>query len=63
MALHELAHVCTLSVGHKTEFWDNFRFLLEQARATGLHDPVDYSRAPQTYCGMRISDSPLYAAE
>ena len=25
---HELAHIATKSVGHKKEFWDNFKFIL-----------------------------------
>ena len=27
--LHELGHVMTKSIGHKKEFWENFKFLLE----------------------------------
>lgn len=60
VAIHELAHVMTLSIGHKTEFWDNFKFLLENAKDAGIHQPVDYSEKPQEYCGMTISDSPYY---
>ena len=29
VAIHELAHVCSKSVGHKDEFWQNFKFLLD----------------------------------
>ena len=60
VVLHELAHIMTLSIGHKTEFWDNFKFLLENAKEAGIHQPVDYSEKPQEYCGMTISDSPYY---
>jgi predicted metal-dependent hydrolase len=60
VAIHELAHIMTLSIGHKTEFWDNFKFLLENAKEAGIHQPVDYSEKPQEYCGMTISDSPYY---
>jgi hypothetical protein len=60
VAIHELSHVMTLSIGHKTEFWDNFKFLLENAKDAGIHQPVDYSEKPQEYCGMTISDSPYY---
>jgi len=28
VAIHELSHVGTKSFGHKTEFWENFKFLL-----------------------------------
>lgn len=60
VALHELAHVATLSVGHTTEFWDNFKFLLNQAKKIGVYSPVDYSKTPQRYCGMTIDDNPYY---
>ena len=60
VAIHELAHIMTLSIGHKTEFWDNFKFLLENAKEAGIHQPIDYSEKPQEYCGMTITDSPYY---
>jgi hypothetical protein len=60
VAIHELSHVATKSVGHKTEFWDNFKFLLQEATEAGIHDPVDYKKAPQEYCGMKIHDNPYY---
>ena len=57
---HELAHIATKSVGHKKEFWDNFKFLLEEAKETGFHIPIDYKNKPQTYCGITITDNPYY---
>jgi hypothetical protein len=60
VAIHELAHVMTKSIGHKSEFWDNFKFLLEEAKAAGIHQPVDYKKSPQEYCSMKISDNPYY---
>jgi len=60
VAIHELSHVMTKSIGHKSEFWENFKFLLENAKESGIHQPVDYSEAPQEYCSMTISDSPYY---
>ena len=60
VAIHELSHIMTLSIGHKKEFWDNFKFLLENAKASGIHNPVDYKKTPQEYCGMNIHDSPYY---
>jgi hypothetical protein len=57
---HELAHIATKSVGHKKEFWDNFKFLLEEAKETGFYSPVDYKKDSQTYCGMTITDNPYY---
>jgi hypothetical protein len=62
VALHELAHIATQSIGHKTEFWQNFKFLLHEAQEAGLYSPKDYKAAPQEYCGMKISDNPYYDA-
>ena len=62
VAIHELSHVATKSIGHKTEFWDNFKFLLENANESGIHDPHDYKETPAEYCGMKINDNPYYDA-
>jgi hypothetical protein len=62
VAIHELSHIMTKSIGHKTEFWQNFKFLLENAKAAGIHSPVDYKKEPKEYCGMKIHDNPYYDA-
>ena len=62
VAIHELSHVMTKSVGHKSEFWENFKFLLEQAKEAGIHNPIDYKKEPREYCGMKIHDNPYYDA-
>lgn len=60
VAIHELSHVCTKSIGHKTKFWENFKFLLENAKEAGIHNPSDYKKKPTEYCGMNINDNPFY---
>jgi len=60
VAIHELSHVATKSIGHKNEFWENFKFLLECAKEAGIHNPTDYKEKPKEYCGMKIKDSPFY---
>ena len=60
VALHELSHVMTESVGHKQEFWQNFKFVLENAKEANIYQPVDYKKNPQQYCGMTINDNPYY---
>jgi len=60
VAIHELSHVCTKSVGHKDEFWKNFKILLNNAKDAGIHYPKDYKRKPTNYCGMTIHDNPYY---
>ena len=62
VAIHELSHVMTVSIGHKSEFWENFKFLLENAKEAGIHQPVDYKKQPKEYCGMKIHDNPYYDA-
>ena len=60
VAIHELAHIMTKSVGHKQEFWQNFKFLLQNAKKAGIYKPVDYKSKPESYCGMTITDNPYY---
>ena len=60
VALHELSHIMTESVGHNQDFWQNFKFLLENAKSAGIYDPVDYKKKPKEYCGMKINDNPYY---
>lgn len=60
VALHELSHVMTESQGHKQIFWQNFKFLLQEAVELNLYAPVDYKKNPQPYCGMDISDNPYF---
>ena len=59
VALHELSHVMTKSVGHTPEFWDNFRFLLKIAIKLKLYQNVDFNSEPHEYCGTQITDTPL----
>jgi len=61
VALHELSHISTKSVGHKNEFWENFKFILQEAKEAGIHQPKDYGKDGfQPYCGMKIRDNPYY---
>ncbi len=60
VAIHELSHLMTKSIGHEDEFWNNFKFLLKCAVEIGIYKPVDYSNEPQSYCGMEIDDNPYY---
>ena len=60
VAIHELAHLMTKSIGHKSDFWNNFKFLLENAKESKIHDPINYNKKPTEYCGMTITDNPYY---
>lgn len=58
VAIHELSHIMTESVGHEKEFWDNMAFLLEKADKLNIYDPVDYNENNIDYCGMEITTTP-----
>ena len=60
VAIHELAHIATKTVGHTDEFWSNFKFLLQEAVKINIYNPVDYKKEPQQYCDMIITDNPYY---
>jgi len=60
VALHELSHITTTSIGHKQEFWQNFKFILENAKSANIYIPIDYKKKPESYCGMTITDNPYY---
>lgn len=59
VALHELAHIMTTSIGHKKEFWTNFKFLLKFAIEHGYYYYEPYHILPKKYCGTMITDTPL----
>jgi hypothetical protein len=60
VTIHEMAHICSKGIGHKSEFWENFRFLLDEAKQCGVHEPVDYRKAPAEYCSTKINDNPYF---
>ena len=50
----------TESVGHKPEYWSNFKFLLQNAEQINIYEPEDYKSNPKSYCGMEITDNPYF---
>lgn len=59
VALHELAHIMTVSMNHTEEFWTNFRYLLRHAIEGGYYKYHPYHNVPKKYCGTYITDTPL----
>ena len=59
VSLHEISHIMTVSVGHTEEFWDNFKFVLENAQSENIYKCVDYLNKPEEYCGIMVNNSPL----
>jgi len=60
VAIHEMAHAVTSSIGHGPDFWNNFAWLLKQAEANGIYKYQDFKSHPVSYCGIHITDSPSY---
>lgn len=60
VALHEMSHMLTESIGHGPDFWNNFGWLLREAETRGFYKPVNFKAHPVMYCGVSITDSPNY---
>lgn len=59
VAIHELAHLMTKSIGHTPEFWTNMKYLLKKGIDVGVYVKQDFSKNPVNYCGTKITNSPL----
>ena len=60
VALHEMSHMITPTVGHGPDFWNNFGWLLKIAEEQGIYKYEDFAAHPVSYCGVKITDSPKY---
>ena len=60
VALHEMGHMITESVGHDEQFWNNFAWLLKEAEKIGVYEHQDFTARPVSYCGIKITDQPSY---
>ena len=60
VALHEMAHIGTVDVGHTPLFWNNFGWLLKRAEEIKIYEFTDFAAHPVEYCGIRITDQPTY---
>ena len=58
VVIHELSHIMTDEVGHTPLFWENMRYLLEEAEKLDIYRPINYKEEPQQYCGMEINTTP-----
>lgn len=63
VALHEMGHMITDSVGHEPDFWNNFGWLLREAEKAGVYQYQDFKAHPVLYCGTKITDQPRYDPE
>jgi hypothetical protein len=62
VAIHEMGHVITKTIGHGPDFWNNFAWLLQEAEGVGIYKHRDFRAHPVSYCGMKITDQPTYDA-
>ena len=60
VALHEMSHIGTASIGHTKEFWNHFAWLLEKSETLGVYTYQNFAAHPVEYCGVHITDSPKY---
>jgi hypothetical protein len=63
VAIHEMGHMITKTIGHDSDFWNNFAWLLQEAEKIGVYKHRDFSAHPVSYCGMKITDQPTYDAK
>jgi hypothetical protein len=62
VAIHEMGHMITETIGHGPDFWNNFAWLLKEAEAIKVYTHRDFRAHPVSYCGMKITDQPTYDA-
>jgi predicted metal-dependent hydrolase len=60
VAIHELAHIMSKSIGHNQEFYKNFKFLLTEAVEAGIYSPVNFHNNPVNYCGVNVTNNPYF---
>lgn len=59
VAIHELAHIASVTEHHTPEFHANFAWLLRNAVACGVYTFEDFKARPRRYCGIDVTDTPL----
>jgi len=62
VAIHEMGHIVTKTIGHGPDFWNNFGWLLQESERIGIYTPQNFAAHPVSYCGMKITDQPKYDA-
>ena len=61
VAIHEMAHLMSKTIGHTPEFWDNMKILLEKVidSELNIYKYQSFHKKPEEYCGTQITDTPL----
>ena len=67
-AIHELAHIMSIEIGHDKEFQENFRFLIDYSKQLMFNNPLTNETEPiytelsseeSAYCGVKISKNAI----
>lgn len=58
VAIHEMGHLMSASVGHTQEFWKNMKYLLHKGEEINIYKHINYSEDSVEYCGTMITDTP-----
>jgi hypothetical protein len=59
VAIHEMAHIASVSEHHTPEFQANFAWLLRNAIDCGVYRYEDFKAQPRRYCGIDVTDTPI----
>ena len=59
VAIHEMAHLESKTIGHNKEFWDNMTEMLKVSIKLGIYQYQDYKVEPVKYCGITVTATPL----
>ena len=59
VAIHELAHIASVTEHHTPEFNANFAWLLKKAMDCGVYQFEDFNTRPRKYCGINVTDTPV----
>jgi len=60
VVLHELAHSMTKEYAHNTQFWENFKRLIEIATKHSIYTNHNYSKTPSKFCNYELNHNPFY---
>lgn len=61
VVLHEITHMMNDRWGHEQYFWELFQVILVDSVDCGIYTPIDYSKYPQQYCGIMITQNPYFS--
>ena len=60
VVLHELTHLAIKAYDHPDEFWQVFKFVLEESESMNIYISPNYALHPVEYCGITINYSPRW---